>query len=99
MGRSQWHTADPCGGAKTFLTYLLKVAGMRISKIAVAKCLALVVVFPLAGCQLAPMPGNLLGSVVPGGHDRAIAEHAAKSSFPSPADVGMASSDEPAPRR
>lgn len=65
----------------------------------VAKSLALALLIPLAGCQLAPMPGNLLGSVVPGGHDRAIAEHAAKSSFPSPADVGLASTDDAGTRR
>lgn len=50
---------------------------------------------PLSGCRLAPMPGGVLSGLTTSHSDRAVVNQAAKSNFPSPSDVGLASqSDE-----
>lgn len=41
------------------------------------------------GCQLAPMRGGMFSGLVGNHHDRKIAEHAEKSNFPTPAEVGL----------
>jgi hypothetical protein len=41
------------------------------------------------GCRLAPMPGGMFSGLMTNQHDRKIAEHAEKSSFPTPAQVGL----------
>lgn len=43
------------------------------------------------GCRLAPMSSGPLSSLMANHHDRAVADQASKSSFPSPRDVGLAS--------
>lgn len=44
----------------------------------------------LPGCRLAPMSSSPLSGLMPGHRDRAVADQASKSSFPSPSDVGLA---------
>lgn len=41
------------------------------------------------GCQLAPMRGGMFSGLMGNQHDRKIAEHAEKSNFPTPAEVGL----------
>jgi hypothetical protein len=45
----------------------------------------------LPGCRLAPMSSGPLSGLMASHHDRAVADQASKSSFPSPSDVGLAS--------
>lgn len=42
-----------------------------------------------SGCQLAPMRGGMFSSLTASHHDRKITEHAEKSNFPTPAEVGL----------
>ena len=41
------------------------------------------------GCQLGAMRGGMLSGLVGNQQDRKIAEHAEKSKFPTPAEVGL----------
>ena len=42
-----------------------------------------------SGCQLAPMNGGMFSGLMTSQHDRKIANHAEKSNFPTPDQVGL----------